>query len=70
MTVDQIREKYYTLKGKEDEVAVFWQDINAIPYNEMREADRNFIPDILAGKYVKRRYNYDKDFHLISIENI
>ncbi|MBR6663354.1 MAG: 8-oxo-dGTP diphosphatase [Alphaproteobacteria bacterium] len=59
-----------SLKDKEDEVETFWQDITAIPYDEMREADRDFIPDILAGKYVKRRYNYDKDFHLISIENL
>lgn len=58
------------LKGKADEVEVFWQDINAIPYDEMREADRNFIPDILAGKYVKRRYNYDESFHIQSIEEI
>ena len=58
------------LKGKEDEVDVFWLDKNAIPYDEMREADRNFIPDILAGKYVKRRYNYDESFHIQSIEEI
>lgn len=58
------------LKGKEDEVDVFWLDINAIPYDEMREADRNFIPDILAEKYVKRRYNYDESFHIQSIEEI
>lgn len=55
------------IKGHEGEVSVFWQDDKDIPYQEMREADRNFLPDILAGKYVKRRYMYDKDWHLIDV---
>lgn len=59
-----------TLKSKEDEVETFWLDIDNIPYEEMREADRNFLPDILAGKYVNRRYHYDDNFHLLSIEEI
>lgn len=55
------------LLEKEDEVEAFWQDMDKIPYNEMREADRNFVPDILAGKYVRRRYIYDEDFKLLDI---
>lgn len=55
------------IKEHKGEVSVFWQNKNDIPYQEMREADRNFLPDILAGKYVKRRYLYDKDWHLINI---
>ncbi len=54
-----------SLKGKEDEVETFWVDADKIPYAEMREADQNFLPDIFAGKYVKRRYNYDENFKLI-----
>ena len=56
-----------TIKGKEDEVNAFWQDADKIPYEEMREADKNFLPDILAGKYVKRRYMYDENFKLNEI---
>ena len=41
-----------------------------IPYDEMREADKNFLPDILAGKYVKRRYNYDDNFKLLGFEEL
>jgi len=55
------------LKSHEGEVKAFWQDEDKIPYNEMREADSNFLPDILAGKYVKRRYIYTEDFHIKEI---
>ena len=30
----------------------------------MREADRDFLPQILAGKIVNRRYIYDENFHI------
>ena len=55
------------LHAKEGEVEVFWQDADNIPYTQMREADSNFLPDILSGKYVKRRYIYDQNFHLKEI---
>lgn len=44
--------------------------IGNIPYHEMREADRDFLPDILAGKIVNRRYIYDENFHIIDIINL
>lgn len=53
-----------------DEVYAFWVDKDKIPLDEMRQADRNFMPDILAGKYVNRRYNYDENFNLLSIEEL
>ena len=59
-----------TIKENEAEVDAFWQDANDIPYHEMREADRDFLPDILAGKIVNRRYIYDKDFHITEIINL
>ena len=52
---------------KEDEVCTFWVDKKDIPYDQMREADKDFLPEILSGKYVKRRYIYDDDFHVIDI---
>ncbi|MBE6448528.1 MAG: 8-oxo-dGTP diphosphatase [Alphaproteobacteria bacterium] len=55
------------INEKQDEVNAFWQDIDSIPYDEMREADRDFLPDILAGKYVKKRYIYDENFHIKEI---
>lgn len=55
------------LLEKEDEVNAFWIDEDEIPYNEMREADCNFLPEIIAGKYVKRRFIYDEDFHVTDI---
>lgn len=58
------------LHENKDEVHTFWIEREKIPYDEMREADRNFLPDILAGKFVKRRYMYDKDFHLQEIINL
>lgn len=56
-----------SIHENKDEAVVFWQDAKDIPYHEMREADRDFLPDILAGKYVKRRYIYDEDFHIIEV---
>ncbi len=52
---------------KADEVQLFWVDEDKIPYDKMREADKNFLPEIIAGKYVKRRFIYDENFHVIDI---
>lgn len=49
------------LHEKEDEVNAFWQSEDEIPYAQMRDADRDFLPEILAGRYVKRRYLYDEN---------
>ena len=53
-----------------DEVNSFWVSKNNIPLEEMRQADQNFMPDILAGKPVNRRYNYDENFNLLGIEDL
>ena len=59
-----------TIINKEDEVNAFWVDKDNIPLNDMREADQNFVPDLLAGKYINRRYHYDENFKLTSIEEL
>ena len=33
-------------------------------------ADRDFLPDILSGKFVMRRYLYDENFHLQGIQDL
>lgn len=53
-----------------DEVKVFWVDKKDIPYDDMREADRDFLPAILSGQHVKRRYIYDENFHIADIINL
>lgn len=58
------------LKAKADEVNLFWQDADNVPYDKMRTADRNFLPLILAGKFVKRRYFYAQDGEVERIEDI
>ena len=58
------------LKSRVGETEVFWQDKNHIPFEEMRAADKDFIPEILAGKYVKRRYFYTPDFQVERVEDI
>ena len=58
------------LKAKADEVDLFWQDADNVPYDKMRTADRDFLPLILAGKFVKRRYFYTSDFEVERIEDI
>lgn len=56
-----------TLHDKKDEVEASWVDEDKIPYEQMREADKNFLPEIIAGKYVKRCFIYDDDFHVTDI---
>lgn len=58
------------LKAKADEVDLFWQDVDNVPYDKMRTADRDFLPLIVAGKFVKRRYFYTSDFEVERIEDI
>ena len=58
------------LHPKKDEVDVFWQDANNIPYDQMRTADADFLPEILAGKVVQKRYFYAPDGSLEKIEKI
>ena len=56
--------------AKKDEVSAFWVDEDQIPYAQMREADRSFLPEIIAGKFVKRRFIYDDDFHVIDMVDL
>ena len=58
------------LFAKEDEVNVFWQAADNVPYDQMRAADRHFLPEILVGKYVKRRYFYDENFNMTGVEEL
>lgn len=58
------------IHAKQDEVETFWQDASKIPYEQMRAADRDFLPDILAGIPVNRRYIYDDDFKLLDVINL
>jgi 8-oxo-dGTP diphosphatase len=59
-----------SIKENEAEVDAFWVDTHKVPYEEMREADRNFLPDIISGQYVKRRFIYDENFHITEIINL
>ena len=59
-----------SIKENEAEVDAFWVDTNKVPYEEMREADRNFLPDIISGQYVKRLFMYDENFHITEIVNL
>ena len=58
------------LKAKTDEVNLFWQDTDNVPYDKMRTADRDFLPLILTGKFVKRRYFYSADGEVERMEDI
>lgn len=59
-----------TISAKKDEVDVFWQDADHIPYEKMRTADADFLPEILAGHTVNKRYFYNPDGSLDKVENI
>ena len=59
-----------SLIENKDEVNAFWVDKDSVPLEEMREADQNFMPDLLAGKYINRRYHYDENFKLKTVEEL
>ncbi len=59
-----------TLTARAEEVEVFWQDKKTLPYDQMRAADKDFLPPILSGQYVKRRYYYTPDFRVKRVEDI
>ncbi len=56
-----------SIRPRKGEVEVFWQDINKIPFSQMRKADQNYVPEILAGKYVKKQIIYDDEGNVLKI---
>lgn len=58
------------LKPNGAEVDVFWQDLDALPYDKMRDSDRDFVPPIMRGEYVHREYCYTPDWKLIGITDL
>jgi len=44
-----------------DEAIPLWFNINEIPYNEMWEDDRIWLPQVLGGKNVDGRFVFDGD---------
>ena len=53
-----------------EEVNVFWQDKEHLPINQMRDADKIWVPDALSGKQVNYRFFYDKDFNVEKVEKL
>jgi len=44
-----------------DEAVPLWFDVNSIPYDEMWEDDRIWLPRVLAGASVDGRFVFDND---------
>lgn len=59
-----------TVSAREGEVDVFWVDCDKIPYDEMRQADKDFLPEILGGKFVRRQYLFDENWVLQKIVDL
>ena len=53
-----------------EEANVFWQDTASIPIDDMRDADKIWVPDALSGKQVNYRFFYDKDFNVEKVEKL
>lgn len=61
---------YGDVKAREGEVEVFWQDIDSIPLDKMRDADKDYVPQIMSGKYVNKRYVYDENGKVVSMVDL
>lgn len=58
------------LSSRPGEVETFWLDEDKIPFDSMRDADKDFLPYIFKGQYVKRRYFYSDQGKVEKIEEI
>ena len=67
VTVYKSTKFHGNLQAKKDEVEVFWQDIDTIPFKKMRKADQEYVPELLAGKYVKKQYVYDEKGNVVKM---
>lgn len=47
--------------GETDEGAPLWSPLDAIPYEEMWEDDRLWLPHVLAGRRIRGRYVFEGD---------
>jgi mutator protein MutT len=52
--------------GESDEMRPQWFDLDSIPYSEMLEDDRYWLPEILAGNKIKGKIKYDGNMKLVS----
>ena len=43
------------------EAAPFWVPVDAIPFDEMWADDRHWLPEVLAGKSFRGRFEFDGD---------
>lgn len=49
-----------------EEMAPEWFDLEAIPYDEMWEDDKFWLPDVLNGKRLLGEFEFDETDHMLS----
>lgn len=67
-----IANDYEGTPTKSDEMDPVWFDINNVPYFDMFQDDKLWIPKVIGGEKIYGVFNFDKEFNLIShtISNI
>lgn len=53
-------------ESETEEMKPFWFSIDEIPYNEMFKDDTYWLPLILEGKKINAKFEFDKNWNLIS----
>ena len=53
-----------------EEANVFWQDKENVPIDQMRDADKIWVPVALSGQDVNYRFFYDKNFNVEKVEEL
>lgn len=61
-----IANDYEGTPTKSDEMDPAWFDVNNVPYFDMFQDDKLWIPNIINGEKIYGVFNFDKDFKLIS----
>ncbi len=54
-------EKYEGELKETDEAVPLWFNLDKIPYKEMWEDDKHWLPHVISGSYIKARFIYEDE---------
>lgn len=61
-----VSSKWHGILKETSEMKPRWFSVNEIPYQQMFEDMKYWLPFVLKGQYIKGFFEYNSDFHLLS----